>query len=75
MNQPIPIQQRIAQARRQAAVCHSQAVAALTTLSLLDDAGPIDRLLQRRLAEDAARNLESVIRCASAALASLEGGA
>ena len=65
------IQERIHLAQRQAQVTSAQANCALTTLSLLDEAGTIDRVLQRRLANDAANNLRSVIRCATAALEAL----
>lgn len=67
------IQERIHLAQRQAQVTAAQANCALTTLSLLDEAGTIDRVLQRRLAGDAANNLRSVIRCATAALEALGG--
>ena len=73
MSQPQAIQERISLARRQAQVTAAQANCALTTLSLLDEAGTIDRVLQRRLAGDAANNLRSVIRCATAALEALGG--
>ena len=66
------IQERINLARRQAQVTAAQANCALTTLSLLDEAGTIDRVLQRRLASDAANNLRSAIRCAQAALEALD---
>jgi len=73
MNQAIQGQIRLA--RRQAEATTAQASSALTTLSLLDDAGAemVGDQLQRQLAEDAANNLRSVIRCAGAALEALSG--
>ena len=69
------IKRQIRLARRQAEATNAQASSALTTLCLLDDAGAemVGAQLQRQLAEDAANNLRSVIRCAGAALEALGG--
>ncbi len=67
------IQERISLARRQAEAAHAQAASALTTLNLLDEAGAMDRVLQRRLVGDVANSLRSTIRCAQAALDALGG--
>lgn len=73
MTEPKPLPERIPPALQQVAVTAAQANAALTTLTLLAEAGDINRKLQRNLVNDALVNLRSVLRTAQAAIDALEG--